>query len=101
MYCSRDFFVNYTNLSALNGFDKWEAAYTATDTDAVQNGLWQYSSRNALGIKGFGASLDCDVSYVDYPAIMRAKGLNGYRSPAPTRNPQRTPHRCSAPPSAP
>ena len=51
VYCSRDFFVNYTNLSVLTGFDKWEAAYTATDTDAVQNGLWQYSSRNALGIK--------------------------------------------------
>ena len=36
VYCSRDFFLNYTNLSALNGFDKWEAAYTATDTAAVK-----------------------------------------------------------------
>ena len=77
-YCSRDFFLNYTNLSALSGFDKWEAAYTATDTDAVQNGLWQYSSTNALGIKGFGNKLDCDVCYRDYPGIMKAAGLNGY-----------------------
>lgn len=96
VYCSRDFFVNYTNLSALNGFDKWEAAYTATDTDAVKNGLWQYSSRNALGIKGFGASLDCDVSYVDYPAIMRAKGLNGYPKPSTDTKPAEntTPLQC-------
>lgn len=96
VYCSRDFFVNYTNLSVLTGFDKWEAAYTATDTDAVQNGLWQYSSRNALGIKGFGASLDCDVSYVDYPAIMRAKGLNGYPKPSTDTKPAEitTPLQC-------
>lgn len=96
VYCSRDFFVNYTNLSVLTGFDKWEAAYTATDTNAVQNGLWQYSSRNALGIKGFGASLDCDVSYVDYPAIMRAKGLNGYPKPSTDTKPAEntTPLQC-------
>lgn len=96
MYCSRDFFVNYTNLSVLTGFDKWEAAYTATDTNAVQNGLWQYSSRNALGIKGFGAKLDCDVSYVDYPAIMHAKGLNGYPKPSTDTKPAEsaTPLQC-------
>lgn len=84
VYCSRDFFLNYTNLSALSGFDKWEAAYTATDTAAVQNGLWQYSSKNALKIAGFGNSLDCDVSYKDYPAIMRQAGLNGYAKQATT-----------------
>lgn len=96
VYCSRDFFLNYTNLSALSGFDKWEAAYTATDTAAVKNGLWQYSSTNALGIKGFGAKLDCDVSYVDYPAIMHAKGLNGYPKPSTDTKPAEsaTPLQC-------
>lgn len=78
VYCSRDFFLNFTNLSELKAFDKWEAAYTKVDTSAVQNGLWQYSSTNALGIAGFGASLDCDVSYKDYPAIMRRAHLNGF-----------------------
>mgnify|MGYP000043681124 FL=1 len=52
VYCSRDFFLNYTNLGDLAGFDKWEAAYTRSDTAAVENGLWQYSSKNALGIAG-------------------------------------------------
>jgi GH25 family lysozyme M1 (1,4-beta-N-acetylmuramidase) len=32
VYCSRDFFINYTDLSGLANFDKWEAAYTKTDT---------------------------------------------------------------------
>ena len=78
VYCSCDFFQSYTNLGQLAGFDKWEAAYTARDTDAVENGLWQYSSSNPLRIAGFGDRLDCDVAYKDYPAIMAAAGLNGY-----------------------
>ena len=43
----------------------------------MANGIWQYSSRNALGIAGFGNSLDCDIAYKDYPGIIRAAGLNG------------------------
>ena len=82
VYCSRNFFLTYTNLSGLTGFDKWEAAYTSSDSAAVENGLWQYSSKNALRIAGFGSSLDCDVSYKDYPSIMRSAGLNGYEKQA-------------------
>lgn len=91
VYCSRDFFLNYTNLSELKAFDKWEAAYGSIDTDAVQNGLWQFSSKNALKIKGFRNALDCDVSYVDYPLIMRSKGLNGY-DPDAVKNEPVTPN---------
>ena len=78
VYCSRNFFRTYTNLAELTEFDKWEAAYTSSDTSAVTNGCWQYSSKNVLGIAGFGDSLDCDVAYRDYPAIMESAGLNGY-----------------------
>lgn len=76
VYCSRDFFLNYTNLAELVAYDKWEAAYTQSDTAEVPNGIWQYSSKNALGIPGFGNSLDCDVAYKDYPGIIRRAGLN-------------------------
>ena len=82
VYCSRDFFQRYTSLDELTGYDKWEAAYTSADTAAVANGIWQYSSRNALGIAGFGNSLDCDIAYKDYPGIIRAAGLNGLGAPA-------------------
>lgn len=78
VYCSRDFFLNYTDLAELDAYDKWEAAYTATDTDVVENGIWQYSSKNPLNIPGFGDSLDCDVAYKDYPSIIKAAGLNGW-----------------------
>lgn len=78
VYCSNDFFKNYTNLNELKDFDKWEAAYRSSDPSDVSNGLWQYSSKNPLGIAGFGNALDCNVSYVDYPSIMKKNGLNGY-----------------------
>lgn len=78
VYCSRAFFTGYTNLAQLEAFDKWEAAYTAIDTDVVENGIWQYSSKNPLNIPGFGDSLDCDVAYKDYPAIIKRAGLNGW-----------------------
>lgn len=98
VYCSRDFFVNQTNLSGLANFDKWEAAYTKTDTATVQNGLWQYSSKNALGIAGFGNSLDCDVCYRDYPAIMEKNGLNGYTKTAQAAQPKATEYMVTAGP---
>lgn len=44
-----------TNKEAkLSDFDKWKAAYTATDTNDVQNDLWQCSSSDVWCIKGFG-----------------------------------------------
>lgn len=44
-------------------------------------GIWQYSSRNALGIPGYGQSLDCNRVYKDYPAILQKAGLNGFTAP--------------------
>lgn len=76
LYASRDFFKNYLSQTDLTRYDKWEAAYTDTDTDAVKNGIWQYSSKNALGIRGFGSSLDCDIAYTDYQSVITKAGLN-------------------------
>lgn len=98
VYCSRDFFVNYTYLGGLANFDKWEAAYTKTDTDTVQNGLWQYSSKNSLGIAGFGDKLDCDICYRDYPAIMEKNGLNGYTKTTQAEQPKATTYMVEAGP---
>jgi lysozyme len=81
-YASRSFFLNYTNLSELNAYDKWEAAYVKTDTDAVPNGIWQHDSVNSFGIKGsdlFVGNLDCDISYKDYKSIITKAKLNNLK----------------------
>ena len=70
--------MKYSELSELAEYDKWEADYTTNDTEEGENGIWQYSSKNALRIAGFGNKLDCDVAYKDYPSIIRKAGLNGY-----------------------
>lgn len=50
--------------------------------------------RNIKGCEQYG--VDCDVSYVDYPAIMHAKGLNGYPKPSTDTKPAEsaTPLQC-------
>ncbi len=78
IYCSRNFFQTYTNLNELTAYTLWEAGYTSSDTTAVKNDIWQYSSKNALKIAGFGSSLDCNVAYKDFPSIIKKAGLNGW-----------------------
>jgi GH25 family lysozyme M1 (1,4-beta-N-acetylmuramidase) len=81
VYCSRDFFLNYTDLGAMGAYDKWEAAYTQADSAAVSNGIWQYSSAGV--VPGITGNVDLNVAYKDYPAIIRAAGLNGLAPSAP------------------
>ena len=42
-------------------------------------GLWQYAVGKAEGVTG---DCDLDYGYVDYPALIREKGLNGFEKPA-------------------
>jgi lysozyme len=77
-YASRSFFLNYTNLSELSAYDKWEAAYVSKDTDDVPNGIWQHDSTNSFCIKGI-TNLDCDISYKDYKSIITKAKLNNLK----------------------
>ena len=78
LYASRDFIRNRLNWSELKKYDVWVAQYASTCTCPLPYGIWQYSSKNALGVLGYGQSLDCDRIYKDYPAIIKAAGLNGW-----------------------
>ena len=42
----------------------------------VSYGMWQYSWKGV--ISGIAGDVDLDYCYVDYPAQIKAKGLNGY-----------------------
>lgn len=41
-------------------------------------GIWQHSERGA--VRGISGNVDLDLCYIDYPARIRAKGLNGFES---------------------
>lgn len=44
-------------------------------------GIWQYTS--TARVPGVTGDCDCNYAYKDYPAIIKAKGLNGYPKPTP------------------
>lgn len=79
LYASTDFIKNKLNWQDLAQYDVWAAQYGSTCTCPLPFGIWQYSSTNALGVPGFGNSLDCNHVYKDYSAIIPAAGLNGYQ----------------------
>lgn len=92
LYASTDFIRNRLNWRELACYDVWAAQYGSACTCPLPYGIWQYSSRNALGVPGFGSSLDCNRFYKDYPALIRAAGKNGFTAqsaPAPEPRAQR------------
>jgi GH25 family lysozyme M1 (1,4-beta-N-acetylmuramidase) len=83
----------YSNLSFLYGvtdddiedrYAIWLAQWdVAKPTYNRSYGLWQYSVGQAAGVTG---ACDLDYGYVDYPAQIKAKGLNGYgKQPEPEK----------------
>ena len=83
LYASCDFIRNRLDYKALSKYDIWVAQYGSTCTCPLPYGIWQYSSRNALGIPGYGTSLDCNRVYKDYEQLMIQAGLQGHTAPAP------------------
>ena len=49
--------------------------------------MWQYSSTGR--VSGISGNVDMDICYVDYPAKIKAAGLNGFKKQAirPTSKP--------------
>jgi lysozyme len=41
-------------------------------------GIWQYSSSGR--VNGINGNVDMDISYQDYPSIIKAGGFNGYQN---------------------
>ena len=78
LYASASFIKSYLNYNSLKQYDVWVASYTTTVNCPLPYGIWQYSSKNPLGIPGYGNSLDCNHVYKDYPTIIKNASLNGW-----------------------
>lgn len=76
-YANQDYLANYFADSTLT-YDLWYARWPEKpDLDKPPRtcGIWQYSERGAVdGIKGY---VDINAAYKDYPAVIKAAGLNG------------------------
>jgi GH25 family lysozyme M1 (1,4-beta-N-acetylmuramidase) len=62
--------------SKLTPFTHWVAQYASKCTYGGAYGIWQYSSSG--WVNGINGNVDLDISYQDYPSIIKAGGFNGY-----------------------
>ena len=76
-YCNLNWLNNYLlKDELLPKYDLWLAQWNI-DKPSCTCGIWQYSSTGK--IDGIDGNVDLDVSYKNYPEIMKFKGLNGFR----------------------
>lgn len=67
--------------SKLQSYSHWVARYGKRPSTIHENvfGIWQYSSKGSVA--GISGNVDMDISYVDFPSIIKKAGLNGFTKP--------------------
>lgn len=63
--------------SRLLGYAHWVAQYASSCTYWESYGIWQYTSGGY--VSGIAGKVDMNLCYVDYPHIIKGKGLNGFK----------------------
>lgn len=76
LYISRSPLQTYITPEVANRYALWIAEYGSRCNYSGDYGMWQYSSTGQVA--GVSDNVDLDYSYVDYPAIIKAGGFNGY-----------------------
>ena len=80
IYISRSPAQQHLNDYCINNYALWLAEYGSKLNWSGPVGMWQYSSNGT--ISGIGDlepyDVDMNLCYVDYPTIIKEKGLNGF-----------------------
>ena len=76
VYASLDWFNHQIDTVRLNDYSKWVACWQSRKPMFRFNDfdMWQNSDKGKAG----AYKVDTDIAYVDFPAIMKKHGLNGY-----------------------
>ena len=99
LYCSTYYLDNYLSDSIKSRYTVWCAQYASKCTYQNPYGIWQYNvAGNAeydiigqKSIPGIVGECDMDYCYTDYPAIIKAAGLNGFTKTTQPTEPEPTP----------
>lgn len=84
IYSSQSFFNNNMNDAQLKKYTHWVAAWSGSKP-TLRSGaavdLWQFGgeTNRIRSNKVAGVTCDQDYCYVDFPAVMKKAGLNGYK----------------------
>ena len=81
IYANLDWFKNRLNSEKLVSFDKWLAQWANQPTWDQPFGIWQYTSEGT--VPGINGRVDMNISYKDYPAIIR--GITSQPAPQPIK----------------
>lgn len=77
IYSSKDFLESYISEDIRTRYTVWVAQYGVSSTDYSGSfGMWQKSGSGTAA--GISVNVDLDECYIDYPSIIKSKGLNGY-----------------------
>ena len=76
LYTYTNFADNYLNMDELANYDFWVADYRGSVGYTGNYGIWQYSSKGEVA--GINTPVDLNISYKDYPSIIKNAGLNGF-----------------------
>lgn len=77
LYISRSPLQQYISASVAKRYALWVAEYGSKCNYGRTYGMWQYSSTGR--VSGISGNVDMDICYVDYPAKIKAAGLNGFK----------------------
>lgn len=84
IYCNFSWLNSYLYKDELiSKYDLWLAQW-GTDNPSVSCGMWQYSDSGK--IDGINGNVDLNIAYIDYPQLIKARGLNMQSTRASSHN---------------
>ncbi len=91
IYTNPDYLSRYYDAAIPKDYDIWLAQWPSkpdlNSKPALAGGLWQFT--NSGSIDGITGRTDRNAAYIDYPVVLREKGLNGLNvTPTPTPTPE-------------
>lgn len=72
-YTNRNFLDTCLGSDLAKRYAFWYARYVGSP-DGTDCGMWQYTNEGS--VPGISGNVDLDQAYIDYPAVIRAAGLN-------------------------
>ena len=80
IYCNKNWLENYLYKDELTKeYDLWLAHY-GVSSPSHSCGIWQHSDSGK--INGINGNVDLNISYKNYPEIMKSMGINGFKGGA-------------------
>ena len=77
-YSNKDFLTNYFNDEVNKKYGLWLAHWTDALKPSQNCQIWQYSSKGK--VNGINGNVDMNKSFVDFPKVIKEKGLNNLKS---------------------